>query len=175
MRKRSITFGLAAALALAGLGATPALADTPGGSGTVGVTGQVALSCGFSSSALGTLDFGSLAPGATTDPASLAYQVQCNDTSGYTVQVTDAGAKVMQNGTPVAIPPSGYTAKGTETPAGGAAPWPGSGSTPFTLDHSSTASTSPRSFTDTWTLNIPSTLFYPGALTDVITYQVFAQ
>ncbi len=166
-----------AGLAIAAMGAVPAFAGgTPGGSGTVEVTGNIAQSCGFTGSDLGGLDMGQITPGATAGPVSLTYTVQCNDAAGYQISVVDAGAKITQNGTNVTIPSSNWQAIGTETGGNPASPWTSSGSTPFTLD-SGSSNTPPAgtAFTDKWFLAVPSNLYYPGALTDTITYQVFAQ
>jgi hypothetical protein len=172
-KARLVALAAAAILPLAGAG-TAMASGTPGGQGSVAVTGNIALSCGFTSSTLGPLDMGALTPGATTDPVNLTYSTQCNDASGYTVSVTDAGAKVQQSGNPVSITSDNWTVTGTE--GNDAQAWQANGgNVPYVVDAYSAASTTPKTFTDQWSLSVPSSLFYPGALTDTLTYQVFSQ
>jgi hypothetical protein len=172
MRNILITV-FAALAALLGLSAPAWANPTPGGSGTISVTGAVALSCGFTSSNLGTLAFGNLTPGGQAD-ASINYTVACNDNSGWSVLATDAGASVVQNGNNVSIPSSAYQVEETSPSSGSyTTPWPSSGATPATI-RTSSGSTSGMQITDMWQLSIPSNLFYPGAMTDTITLAAWA-
>jgi hypothetical protein len=166
--------------------AAPAFASSPSGtegqSDNVPVTANVALSCGFSA-APSAIDFGGSSGVTPGEPstATTSYTTECNDSNGYSIWVTDAGSG--SGGVPTISGDNGSLTDAIYTNVSdvnssnsltAAALNPFVNCNPVNVVNGAYSSTG-TTYTDTWTLRLPTSVIYPGTLTDVFQYAIFGQ
>ena len=145
--------------------AGPALASgSPGASAPITASGSVAATIGFVTPP-SNLSFGAIVPG-TEGTASTQWQVQSNDTNGFTVQI------VPQSTAPAFTPDNNTLPDNSNWQVNGITAWRASqnAETPYVDDVSTLASSA--LITDNWGFNLPSTL-YPSSFSEGFEYLLF--